>query len=152
METLSKPQPVDVNEDNFSELFKDVRRGQKPETGEVLASWRAGADFVDGWIKRNVLEILSTNEVGAESAVKVLKNVVGAIDRDAIGVCKEMTEDLLTNMTLDEIIAKPYHFTIEMFYWVKPEYVPKTVNWTTYSVFDTTNPTNRDLIESKILV
>ena len=126
-----------ITDDNFSEYFHDVRK-HRPQKGQILASWRASADFIDGWVKREVIDQLNTSEVGAESAVKIMRKLVGAIEKDAILVCLGIAEDLLSKMSMDAILKKPYHFTIEQFYWTMPEYVPDDPHWTTTKVCDLT--------------
>lgn len=153
METMSKKMEKQIitttanglviNDDNFTEYFKDIRKNPKPQKGETLASWRATADFVDGWIKRNVLEMLATNSAGAESAHTVLRKMVGAIEKDSVRVAKEMAQDLVDGMSPDDILNKPYRFIIELFYWTKEEYVPKDPHWSTIKMVDLTDASNR---------
>ena len=143
---------MELTDENFSEHFFDVRKHPKPEKGQILAKWRATADFVDGWVKKNVLELLATNKMGAESAQKIMTNLVGAIEKDSITVCKEMAQDLLSDMTVEAILEKPYRFIIELFYWTKKEYVPKdNPHWTTIDkTIDLTAKVDLPEIENKV--
>jgi hypothetical protein len=132
-----------ITESNFAEYFFDVRKQPKPRKGQVMACWRAKADFVNGWVKKNVLELLATNATGAVSAHKVLRNMVGALEKDSILVAKEMTQDLLNGLSEDEILEKPYRFTIEQFYWTEPQYIPKDdPHWSTINMVDLTEQEN----------
>jgi len=114
---------VMINEDNFTEYFFDIKK-HKPQKGQVLARWGSAADFVDGWVKQNVIELLSTSKAGAESGSTILRNLVGAIEKDSIRVAKEIAQDLSGGMTVRQVLDKPYRFIIELFYWVKEEYIP----------------------------
>jgi hypothetical protein len=128
-----------INDDNFQKYFFDIRKHPKPQKGQVMACWKANADFIDGWVKRHVITLLSTNTFGAESSKKILRNLVGATEQDAVRLCKEMLADLRDGASPREITAKPYRFTVEMFYWTMPEYVPDTPNWSIVKVFDLTS-------------
>lgn len=130
-----------IDESNFEKYFKDVRKKVKPEKGDVLACWRSSADFIDGWLKRNVIELLASNKTGAESAQKVMKNLVSATEKDSIRVTREMAEDIYHGVPMQEIFDKPYRFIIEMFYWVQPQYVPNDIHW---SIIKTINVTKQE--------
>jgi hypothetical protein len=148
MKTVEIKADIEVTDENFSSIFTDVRKNKKPEKDQVLVSWRAAGDFEGGWVKKNVLEILLTNESGAEPAIRVMKNVVGAIEKDAIRICKEMVEDFVNGMSEEDIMDKPYRFVLEQFYWVKPEYVPiDDPHWTVIKTVDLTNFSSYDQID-----
>ena len=152
MNELVKSSPSEVNDENFSSIFHDVRKRGKPEPGEVLASWRSSADFVDGWVKRQVIELLATNKAGAATARTVMNNVVSAVERDSIRVCLDIATDLMSSVEPQEILDKPYPFVIEIFYWVKPEYVPDDIHWTVIKTLDLTDVANRlNISEEELL-
>lgn len=129
---------VEITEDNFREFFFPAKDEYKPKKGQVLACWRAKADFVDGWVKRNVIELLCVNKAGAETALKVMRKLVSATDRDAVRVLAEMAQDLVDGMTVDEVSDKSYRFTIEQFYWTEKQYVPADPHWEVVNVRDLT--------------
>ena len=112
----------------FKDRFFDVRE-HKPQKGQVLSRYRAVAHFVDAWVKRNVINMLVSNPVGAESAVKVLHKMCGATEADALRVALEMSDDLIGGMTEDEVAAAEYKMIIEFFFWVEPQYVPDDPHW-----------------------
>lgn len=129
-----------ITEKNFREYFFPVGKDYKPKEGQCLACWKATADFIDGWVKRNVIELLVTNKKsGAETAHQIMIKLVSAQQKDASRVLLEMAEDLKT-MTIDEVIKKPYRFVIEQFYWTKPEYIPDDPHWSTINVIDARKP------------
>jgi hypothetical protein len=129
---------TEISEKNFTDHFFDVRKHPKPEKGQKMARWQAKADFVDGWVKRHVAQLLASNTAGAEGAVNILQRLVGAKERDAIRVAREMCQDLVDGMAIDKILEKPYNFVIELFYWVKPELVPNDPHWSVMEIIDTT--------------
>jgi hypothetical protein len=48
-----------------------------------------------------------------------------------------MAEDLLSGMSRDEVARKEYQFTIEMFFYTRPEYVPKDdPHWSAISIIN----------------
>jgi hypothetical protein len=126
---------MQITEENFKEYFHAADGKHKPERGECLARWRATADFVDGWVKRNVIEMLATNKVGAETALKVMQNLVRATQKDSVKVLLEMAKDLRKE-GVDKVVEKPYRFTVEQFYWTKKEYVPDDIHWEVINMTD----------------
>ena len=48
---------IEINEENFSEYFKDIRKG-KFEKGDIIAQYSASAEFVDGGEKRQIISLL----------------------------------------------------------------------------------------------
>lgn len=121
----------------FEQNFFDIRK-HKPQKGQCLAQFRAVADFVDGWVKQNVLELLVTNAVGAESARKVLKNMCAATEIDSIRVPLAMCRDLMKGMSEAEVLLKDYKMVIEQYYWTKQENVPTDdAHWSIISILNT---------------
>jgi len=119
-----------IDDTNFSEHFYDIRKNG-PKKGQVLARFTAMADFVDGWVKRNVIDLLDKNTTGAESARKVMRNLVCSTEIDSILVPKRICEDLKAGMTTEEVASKPYKFQVEHFYWTAPENIPDDPHWNT---------------------
>lgn len=136
---------MQINEANFKDYFFRADEKYKPEKGQVLARWRTSADFVDGWVKRNIIQLLCSHESGAESSHRIMTKLVSAVNKDAVRVLREMTEDLIGGMSVDEVCEKPYRFVVEQFYWTQKEYVPDDVHWDLISCVDVRN------VDSKIL-
>lgn len=124
---------AEVTDANFTEYFKDVRRN-KPERGQCMARFAAIAYFEDGWVKKQVIQILKTKASGAESCRAVMRNLVQATEADSLRVVREIAEDLAAGMTDEEVLAKPYKFQLEQFYWTWPELVPASPHWETINV------------------
>ena len=118
-----------INEDNFSQYFRDCRNA-RPEKGDIMARWMARAEFVDGRMKQDVIDLLATKDK-ALAATKVMQKLAHATYKDAVRVCKEICEDLEAGMTVEEVEAKSYSYDLEMFYYTKKEYVPSDdPHWT----------------------
>lgn len=117
-----KADPI-IDDDNFSEYFKDVS-SHKPERGECLAIFRSMAELVNGEIKQDVLQAVTTNMYGGQGAVQTLIKKCNMSYKEALRVCKEICQDRL-NMSDDEVLEKPYKFLFEKQYYTKKEYVPK---------------------------
>jgi hypothetical protein len=107
----------------FQQNFFDIRK-HKPQKGQCLAQFRAVADFVDGWVKQNVVELLVSNEVGAEGATKVLRNMCCATEIDSIRVPLAICRDLMKGMSEEQVLAKDYKMVVEQYYWTKAGNVP----------------------------
>ena len=127
---------VEINESNFSEYFKDVRRS-KPEKGEIIAKYSAIAEFIDGGEKRQIISLLTDTENKMEATVQIMRKLLFASEIDAHKVPRLMAEDLLSGMSADEVAKKSYKYTLEMFFYTKPEHVPKDdPHWCSISVLN----------------
>jgi hypothetical protein len=122
---------VTIDQADFSKYFFDIKK-HGPKPGQVLARWQAIAYFVDGWLKRNVIDLLQ-KDGGGDSSVKVMRNLVGCVERDSYRVPLEMAKDLLT-MTNDEVANKEYKMHIEYFYWTERKYIPDDPHWTCINI------------------
>lgn len=137
-----------ITKKNFHKYFFPAKEDYKPQKGQTLARWRARADFVDGWEKRSIIQMLCTTKSGAVNSVRVMCKLVDATEREAVRVLREMAEDLLFGRSVQEVAAKPYRFTLEQFYWTKREYIPDDPHWDVINTVDL-----RDVeCESKISV
>ena len=114
---------IEITEDNFEEYFFDVRR-HDPERGQILARYMTKAEFVDGFMKRNVIELLSTHKNAGNTAPQVMRKLGLALEEDSIRVCREIAEDLMSGMSEDEVAEKAYPFTLECFFYAEKENVP----------------------------
>lgn len=112
-----------IDETNFDQYFFDVRK-HKPEKGQVMACYDAIAEFIDGDLKRDIVNLLLYNDNAGESAPRVFQKLGGASYKDSIKVIKEMVEDLLS-MSVDQVLKKPYEYHLQLFYYTKEEYIPK---------------------------
>lgn len=111
-----------LDDENFEEYFFDARRF-RPKRGQVMACYTAMVDFVDGFEKRQLIDLLQTTDK-AVPAANVMKRLCYAVEPDCYRVPREMMGDLLSGMTSDEVAEKKYRFKTEMFYYCDPENVP----------------------------
>jgi hypothetical protein len=111
-----------INESNFSEYFRDCRVS-RPERDDIIACYTASAEFVEGNMKRDVIDLL-VNHDKALAAIQVMRKLGGATQVDAIKICKEICKDLIFGMNLEEVEKKPYKYNVEFFYYTKKEFVP----------------------------
>lgn len=111
-----------IDENNFSQYFRDCRTA-RPERGDVLARWTGRAEFLDGHMKRDIIDLLH-NKDKAFAATQVMRKLGGATQHDAIRVCKEICLDLAAGMSLKEVEEKVYEYDVEFFYYTKKEYIP----------------------------
>lgn len=111
-----------INESNFEEYFKDCRK-HKPQKGDIMARYTACAEFIDGRMKCDIIDLLH-NYDKANAAVQVMRKLGCATEQDSIRICKEVCQDLLSGMTLKEVEQKVYKYVLEVFYYTKKEYVP----------------------------
>lgn len=112
-----------IDESNFSEYFRDVRMHSRPQRGEVMARYTATAEFVDGHMKRDIIDLLH-NKNKVEAAIQVMRKLGSATEKDAIRICKEICRDLASGMSLKEVEDKTYKYQLELFYYTKKELIP----------------------------
>lgn len=111
-----------IDETNFSQYFRDCRIS-RPEKGDVIARYCAIAEFVDGQMKKDIIDLL-LNKDKAFAATQVMRKLGCANQKDAIRICREVAEDLANGMTPEEVEKKVYEYELEVFYYTKKEYVP----------------------------
>jgi len=127
---------TEINESNFSEHFRDVRT-QPMERGDIIAQYTAVAELVDGLEKRQLISLIKNTEDKMEATAQVMRKLLFASEIDAYRVPRMMAEDMISGMSEDEVASKPYKYTLEMFFYSKPDNVPKDdPHWSTISVLN----------------
>lgn len=142
-----------ITEENFSEYFRDVRMC-KPERGEIIAQYSAAAEFIEGNEKRQIISLLTSTDNKMEATAQVMRKLLCASEVDAYRIPRMMAEDLLSGMSEDEVAAKPYKYTLEMFFYARPESVPKgDPHWSSISVLNLDDIAGKNVnhIESKVV-
>jgi hypothetical protein len=114
---------LEITNENFNEYFHDVRKCA-PQKGEVMVCYAARAEFVEGREKLHMIHLLQ-KDGKIEAAMQVMRKLLFASEKDAFRVPKEILQDLISGMTEEEVLRKPYPYTVEMFFYTKPEYMPK---------------------------
>lgn len=114
---------VIIDETNFNNYFKEVNKS-KPDKDDVIAAYRARAYLVEGDLKKDIINLLKTNN-GTDSAVKLLVKSAHCLYEDAINISKNICKDLSFGLTDEEILEKEYPYTLEIFYYTKEENIPK---------------------------
>lgn len=123
-----------ITEDNFEDYFFDVRK-HTPQHGQIMARYSAVAEFIDGQMKRDVIELL-LKEGKAEAAAKVMRKLGCAAEADSYRIPRQMAEDLLHGETVEQVAQKPYRYTLEAFYYTRKEYVPLDPHWTIIGILN----------------
>lgn len=121
-----------ITQDNFDEYFRDVRN-HTPEKGDVIARYTAMADFVEGRLKSDIIDLLY-NKNKIEPAIQVMKKLGLAVEKDSIRICKEICSDLVSGMSVEDVESKVYSYQLELFYYTKKEYVPIDPHWSVISI------------------
>ncbi len=124
---------VVINDENFHLYFFDVRKHQ-PQRGQVIARYAAAAEFVDGGLKRDIVDMLCLHE-SPETCAKLMRKVGCATERDSIAVPLAMAKDLLAGESPNAVAEKPYKFVCEAFFYTQKEYIPvDNPHWTCVSI------------------
>jgi hypothetical protein len=97
----------------------------------VIASYTAIAEFVAGEDKWAVVEAVQRPGASVLSAVKLMRKRCHATEIDAMRVLKEIIKDLQSGMSVEEVVDKPYRYTLELFYYTEPQNIPQDdPHWT----------------------
>ncbi len=125
-----------IDESNFDEYFFDVRK-HKPKPGQVLACYDAIAEFVDGNLKRDVIQLLLQNDKAGETTPRLMQKLAGSVLEDSMKVVKEILKDLISGMTIDDVASKPYEFHCQHFFYTDRQYIPQNDRrWWSTSLID----------------
>lgn len=146
-------QELEIDETNFNEHFRDVRVSS-PAPGDVVAQYSASAELVEGDEKRQIISLLTGTENKMEATAQVMRKLLFASEIDAYRVPRLMAEDLLSGMTEDDVAKKPYKYTLEMFFYTKPENLPKDdLHWSSISLLNVDEFSGKTLnhVESRIV-
>lgn len=126
---------LEINETNFDQYFFDIRQNNI-QRGQVIAVYTAIAEFVDGPEKKQMIALLSETDK-VIPATHIMRKLLFASELDSYKIPQQILEDLLSGMSVDEVAAKPYKYTLEMYFYTKPEYVPKNDrHWSIISVMN----------------
>ena len=110
-----------ITDENFNDYFFDSRRF-KPKKGQVLARYRAAADFVDTHHKRDIINLLKVDK--AQAVVQLMQRIHGATPKDSVRVPLEMAEDMINGLSDDEVAEKAYRMVVEFTFWCNKESIP----------------------------
>ena len=127
-----------ITEENFNQYFFDARHN-KPKKGQVLAKFKAVAEFIEGPHKRDVIQLLVMDK--ANEAVQVMERIHGCKPPWSYRVLIEMSNDLLTE-SFSFVEKHPYEMVIEHLYWTDKENVPISPNWETIDLISYDEETN----------
>lgn len=131
-----EPEELEINEGNFNQYFKDARR-HSISRGEIIAQYTASAELVDGLEKRQLVGLIKDTEGKMEATAQVMRRLLFASELDSYRVPRMMAQDMISGMPEEEVLLKPYKYTLEMFFYAKPEHVPKDdPHWSVISVLN----------------
>jgi hypothetical protein len=137
----------EINESNFSQYFKDVRTNPMSK-GDVIAQYTAMAEFIDGLEKRQIMSLLKDTEQKMEATAQVMRRLLFASELDSYRVPRMMAEDMISGASEQEVAEKPYKYKLEMFFYAKPEYVPKDdPHWSIISILNSADVFGTNVIE-----
>ena len=108
---------------DFPKYFRYTETS-KPEKGDIIAKFGAVAEIVEGMDKDDLIDICLQPD-SAHAAAQMMRKIFHAAEWDAWGVPRQITEDLVNGMSEAEIKQKPYSYAMELFFYTKPEYMPK---------------------------
>lgn len=115
-------QEVEITAENFDQYFFDVRKN-RPKRGQVMARYAAVAEFLDGQLKKDIVDLIY-NKDRPETATRVMRKLGCATERDAIRICKEIAYDLAQGLTPQQVEQKVYKYVLEVFYYTEKQNIP----------------------------
>ena len=121
---MSDQEDLVIDDSNFHEYFRDVE-SNNPKSGDCIAIFRSMAEIHDGDLKQRMIDNLVENNFGAMASLNMFIKEGRTNEKDALKVIKEMNADLMSGMSREEVLAKPYTYLVEISYYTKKEYVPK---------------------------
>lgn len=128
---------------NFDDFY-DIRK-HKPRPGDVIACYTAVAEFVESREKGHVIDLL-TNTDKMLPATQVMMKLHHAREKDAILVLKEMTKDLISGMSKEEVNKKPYKYVISVYFYTKKENIPTDdPHWSCISLLNLNRDFDKDI-------
>jgi hypothetical protein len=89
-----------------------------------------------------------------EATAQVMRKLLFASELDSYRVPRMMADDMLSGMSDDEVAVKPYKYTMEMFFYTKPENIPRNdPHWSSISLLNLDDFVGKkeSAIEAKIL-
>lgn len=116
---------IEITEENFEEHFFDTRKF-KAQKGQVLATFTAIAQFIEGKGKLDIMRLIMQGR-GVEAAT-IMRKIHGAKEPECYRLVREIAEDLL-RMKFKEVEQKPYEYIVQYSFWTKKEFVPKNKHW-----------------------
>jgi hypothetical protein len=100
-----------------------------------MARYSAIAEFVDGKMKKDIIDLLTNYDNKALAATQVMRKLGCATENESIRICKEIAEDLDSGMTNEDVENKVYKYKMEVIYYTKREYIPENdPHWTVISI------------------
>jgi len=116
------------------EHFFEVKNNS-PKKGQVMARYSAMAELVAGDDKLELIKIIKTSDFPL-SIAQFVKQVLHSDELDSYRLPQRISEDLLSGMTEEEVMEKPYRYKIELFYYVEPQYIPDDPHWNTVALLN----------------
>ena len=124
-----------IDESNFKEYFFDVRLN-KPQRGQVMATYTAVVELLDGPEKRQIIEFLRFTDK-ALAVVSMMRKALLAKDPYTFSVPIQMAQDLLNGKSEEEVRETPYKFVMEAAFWTQAEYIPMNdPHWACVSILN----------------
>ena len=112
-----------LNHPDFPKYFRYTDTSE-PEKGDIIAKFGAIAEIVGGADKDHLINVCLQPD-SAKAAAQVMRKVFNAAEWDVWGVPRQITEDLVNGMSVDDIKEKIYSYALELFFYTKPMYMPK---------------------------
>jgi hypothetical protein len=124
-----------IDETNFDSFFFDVRK-HEPKQGQIIARYTTTAEFIDGPEKRNVIDLL-TKTYKMIPTTQVMLKLLHTTELDSYRVPLAMARDMVEGLNVNEVAAKPYKYTAEMYFYTEKKYVPRDdPHWSIISILN----------------
>ena len=112
-----------LNHPDFGKYFRFVDTSQ-PEKGDIIAKYGAIAEIVGGRDKDDLINLVQQPD-SARASAHMMRKIFCAAEWDCWGVPRQITEDLVAGMSIEDARDKIYSYALEIFFYTKPQYMPK---------------------------
>src|SRR5688572_7504971 len=113
-------EPVIITDENFNQYFRDASKHKKQD-GDIMVSYRSYMELPNCELKRDVIRLLSEVDHGANLAVEALCRYAAASRQSAIGLCAQISVDLLKAKDPTQVAGKVYQYESVLFFYVNQE-------------------------------
>lgn len=130
---IAKKKVEEVTDDNFHLYFFDASKHEK-KPDQVKVRFRQHMSLESSPLKEEIIRYLAEIEGGVINAIRMLMDHAACSKEQAIKLCHEMIAFMYNSkrnhIDISSVIKAPFRYTVDMYYYTKPEHVPKDSRWT----------------------
>lgn len=130
---VAKKKSEEVTDDTFHLYFFDVSKHER-QPDQIKVRFRQHMSLDESPLKEEIVRYLTEIEGGVINAVRLLVDNAACSKEQAMKLCHEMISFIYNpkrkSIDISGVIKAPFRYTVDLYYYTKPEYVPKDSRWT----------------------